>query len=115
MPLSIEYVRSLEDVINPTLQFLSRPIDLFARQRIVVPTAGAKAWLMAELAKRLGVSGELTGDGIVANVEFLYPGAISKLLLDGTRPDIDLWQVDYLAFTILKVLADDRADNAKVQ
>ena len=51
MPLSISYVRSLDEVIDAAAIFLSREGDLFVPQRIVVPTAGAKAWLVAELAK----------------------------------------------------------------
>ena len=54
MPLSISFVHSLGDVIDSAARFLSRPGDLFVPQRIVVPTAGAKAWLVAELAQRLG-------------------------------------------------------------
>ena len=71
MPLSIRCVRSLLEVIDPAVEFLSRPVDLFTRQRIVVPTAGAKAWLAAKLAERLGAGkradGESVGDGIVAS------------------------------------------------
>jgi exodeoxyribonuclease V gamma subunit len=112
MPLSIRYVSSLEYVIDPTVDFLSRPVDLFARQRIVVPTAGAKAWLAARLAERLGASqrpdGQHLGDGIVANVDFLYPGTISSLILESVRPDADPWDVDRLTFTVLQVLAKNQ-------
>lgn len=111
MPLSIRCVRSLLEVINPAVEFLSRPVDLFARQRIVVPTAGAKAWLAAKLAERLGAGkradGESVGDGIVAHVNFSYPGTISALLSDDPRPEIDPWDVDHVTFTILEVLAND--------
>lgn len=113
MPLSIRYVRSLDEVIERAAEFLSRPVDLFARQRIVVPTAGAKAWLTAELAKRLGAStgpdGTPAGDGIVAAVEFSYPGTISSLISEDVRPDVDPWDVDHLTFTILSVLVGDPA------
>lgn len=111
MALSIRYVRSLDEVIDRAAEFLSRPVDLFARQRIVVPTAGAKAWLTAELAQRLGASpaadGTRAGDGIVAGVDFSYPGTISSLISDATRPDADPWDVDRLTFTILSVLVGD--------
>jgi exodeoxyribonuclease V gamma subunit len=113
MPLSIRYVRSLDDVIDPAVDFLSRPVDLFARQRIVVPTAGAKAWLAAKLAERLGASrrpdGQPARDGIVANVDFSYPGTISALISEALRPDADPWDVDQLTFTILEVLGSDPA------
>ena len=105
MPLSIRYVRSLDEVVDPAVEFLSRPTDLFTRQRIVVPTAGAKAWLAAKLAERLGAS--IGPDGIVANVEFSYPGTISSLISEGVRPDADPWDVDQLTFTILETLLGD--------
>jgi exodeoxyribonuclease V gamma subunit len=113
MPLSIRYVRSLDEVIDRAAEFLSRPVDLFARQRILVPTAGAKAWLTAELAKRLGAStrpdGTRMADGIVAGVDFSYPGTISSLISEAVRPDADPWDVDRLTFTILSVLVGDSA------
>jgi exodeoxyribonuclease V gamma subunit len=112
MPLSIRYVRSLDDVVAPAKDFLCRSVDFFARQRIVVPTAGAKAWLAAKLAEQLGASrggdGKPMGDGIVANVEFSYPGPISSLLSDAPRPEIDPWDVDRLTFTILEVLDENK-------
>jgi len=111
MPLAIEFVRSLDEVIDAAAEFLSRPGDLFVPQRIVVPTAGAKAWLVAELAQRLGANhaanGSPGGDGIVANVAFSYPGTISSLISADTRPSDDPWAVERLAFTILEVLVED--------
>ncbi|MFN7812496.1 MAG: hypothetical protein ACK5SI_07530 [Planctomycetia bacterium] len=85
MALEISYVERLEHVVDPVIDFLRRDRDLFARPRMVVPTAGAKAGLWSELARRLGASGgglERTGrgDGIVANVEISYPATISALL-----------------------------------
>ncbi len=116
MPLSIRYVRSLDDVVAPAREFLCRTVDFFARQRIVVPTAGAKAWLAAKLAEQLGASlgddGKPMGDGIVANVEFSYPGTISALLSDAPRPDVDPWDVDHLTFTILEVLDEQKNESA---
>jgi len=113
MPLSISFVHSLGDVIDSAARFLSRPGDLFVPQRIVVPTAGAKAWLVAELAQRLGANkttnGSFGGDGIVANVAFSYPGTISSLISADTRPPDDPWAVERLAFTILEVLVEDAA------
>ncbi len=109
MPLDIRYVRSLEDVIQPAVAFLSRPVDFFERQRVVVPTAGAKAWLAAELARRLGARDPLRGDGILANVEFSYPGTISSLLAPEGMPVPDPWDVDHLSFAILQAIADKPA------
>lgn len=105
MPLSIEYVRSLEDVVGPAVAFLGRRVDVFERQRVVVPTAGAKAWLAAELSRRLGTTNPGLGDGIVANVEFFYPGTISTLLASGAAFAVDPWSVEHITFSILEVLA----------
>jgi exodeoxyribonuclease V gamma subunit len=112
MALEISYVERLEHVVDPVIDFLRRDRDLFARPRIVVPTAGAKAWLWSELARRLGASGgglERTGrgDGIVANVEISYPATISALLEPDDLPaaDDDPWDVENLTFTILAVIA----------
>jgi exodeoxyribonuclease V gamma subunit len=107
MPLAIRYVRSLADVIQPAVDFLSRPVDLFERQRVVVPTAGAKAWLAAELARRLGSRDPARGDGILANVEFSYPGTISSLLAPEGMPVPDPWNVDHLTFAILQAITDN--------
>jgi exodeoxyribonuclease V gamma subunit len=108
MPLAIRYVRSLADVVEPAVEFLSRPVDLFARQRIVVPTAGAKAWLAAKLAERLGASrgpdGQPARDGIVANVEFSYPGTIVGLLQPDRGGEPDPWSFDRLTFAVLAVI-----------
>ena len=109
MPLSIHTVCSLAEVVDAAARFLSQPGDLFTPQRIVVPTAGAKAWLAARLAERLGVGGTATGDGIITNVAFSYPGTIATLISADTRPPDDPWAVDQLAFTILEVLTRDAA------
>lgn len=111
MPLQISFIERLDDVVASAVEFLSRGGDLFARPRIVVPTAGAKAWLQDRLARELGTSGADRGDGIVANVDFSYPGTISLLLEpDGHAPPFaDSWDVEYLTFTILEVIAHDPA------
>ena len=119
MSLAIRYVRSLDEVVDRAAGFLSRPVDFFARQRIVVPTAGAKAWLTAKLAERLGAGSTAdsrpAGDGIVAGVDFSYPGTISSLISEKVRSDADPWDVDRLTFTILSVLAHDPAFNDVVK
>ena len=122
MPLKIFYVERLEDVLGSVREFLERPGDLFARPRIVVPTAGAKAWLWSELAKTLGATagaeggGRPAGDGIIANVDFSYPGTFSALLEPAAGPPVGLdpWDVESLTFAILDVIATDPAYAAVV-
>ena len=58
MSLQVEYVSRLTDVFEPAVAYFRQPVDLFAKQQIVVPTAGVKAWLMSEVAKQLGTSGK---------------------------------------------------------
>ena len=48
MSLQVEYVNRLSDVLAPALEYLRQPVDIFAKQHIVVPTAGVKAWLMSD-------------------------------------------------------------------
>ena len=93
--LRVQYVRCLSEIVEPAIQFLAKAGDPFMRQRIVVPTAGTKAWLQAVLASRLGASGPDRGDGIVANVEIAYPGAIATFL-QPTRTAADPWDIDRL-------------------
>ncbi len=54
MTLRVEFVSRLSDIITPAIEFLREPADLFEKQHIVVPTAGVKAWLMPEIAKKIG-------------------------------------------------------------
>ena len=108
MSLRVQLVRCLADVLPAVVRFLSRPGDPFLRQRIVVPHAGARAWLEAMLAGRLGASGPDVGDGIIANVDFLFPGSI-PLLAQAAVLGPDPWSVDRLTFAVLAVLTGDAA------
>jgi len=50
MAIEFTYARRLEEIIQPAVDYLSHATgDLFVKQRIV-PTAGMKAGLLAELA-----------------------------------------------------------------
>lgn len=107
MPLSVRFISSLREVVEPATEFLLRERDLFAKPRIVVPSAGAKAWLESVLAQRLGASGR--HDGVVAGVEFAYLGAIAAWLQpprDGATPDP--WSLDRLTFAVLDVIRSEK-------
>ena len=57
MGLNIQYVPNLAASLDPVADFLQSSIDgadLFQREYVIVPTAGVKAWLMPELARRFG-------------------------------------------------------------
>lgn len=112
MGLNISYVSRFEDVLEPARRFLSGDADLFTRPRIVVPNAGAKAWLFNELARSLGAGGGGAGDGVVANVEISYPGTILALLQPPRGEKPDPWEFDRLTFAVLDVInSRDVADD----
>ncbi len=100
MPLTVTYVRRLAEIVDRAAAFLSQPGDLFTPQHVVLPTVGVQAWLAAELARRLGASVAEGGDGIVAGVDFSYPGSLTQLVMPVT-PEDDLWSVDRLTFAVL--------------
>ena len=93
MSLQVEYVSRLTDVLQPVVDYLRQPVDLFAKQHIVVPTAGVKAWLMSEVAKQLGTSGVGKTDGIIANVEIDFPGSLTKFLKPNVSDEHDQWLI----------------------
>jgi exodeoxyribonuclease V gamma subunit len=64
-----------EDLLDDLLARLSiPPDDPFAPEWISVPSLGFRTWLQLQLAQRLGASGR--ADGIVANIEFPFPGSL---------------------------------------
>ena len=107
MPLSIQYVTSLDTVVDEAVEFLSQPTDLFTPYKVVIPTIGARSWLADKLARRLGSTATGLGDGIVAGVDFTYPGSLS-LLVGSYEYENDPWSVQRLTFTVLDVIAKSR-------
>ncbi|MFA5774379.1 MAG: exodeoxyribonuclease V subunit gamma [Ilumatobacteraceae bacterium] len=107
MPLRVDYVGRLDDIIEPAVEYLSRPVDLFYRQHLVVPTAGVKAWLLPELAKHLGTSGKQ--DGVVANVQVDYPGSLARFLTPKQDGQVDKWSIQNLTFVLLEIIANNPA------
>lgn len=108
MPLRVQLVRCFADVLPAAVRFLSRPGDPFLGQRIIVPNAGARAWLESMLAARLGASDRDTRDGIVANVEITFPGSIPALLQPAQRGP-DPWGIDRLTFAVFEALVRDES------
>ena len=107
MSLQVEYVSRLSDVLAPALEYLRQPVDIFAKQHIVVPTAGVKAWLMSEVAKQLGTSGPNSEDGIIANVEVDFPGSLTKFLKPPVIGERDPWLIENLTFHVLDAISAD--------
>jgi exodeoxyribonuclease V gamma subunit len=94
---------ALADVLAPT------PPDPFTPDLVVVPAAGMRDAAMVGLGRRLGVSAPGAGDGIVANVEFVFPGRfMARAFGDATRdgdPDDDPWRLPRLTWSVLEELA----------
>ena len=108
MSLQVNYVSRLTDVLQPTVAYLCQPVDLFAKQHIVVPTAGVKAWLTSEVAKQLGTSGADSQDGVIANVEVDFPGSLTKFLKPEILGERDQWLIENLMFHVLDVISSDK-------
>ena len=73
-----------------------------SREWVAVPTVGMRRWLALELARSLGASGPGAGDGVAANIEFTFPGALRQAVLTaGTGDGVgDPWQVDCLGWAV---------------
>lgn len=113
MALRVSTIERLDDIVAPAVEFLSRERDLFAKPRIVVPTAGAKAWLFDQLARALGAAGRR--DGIVANVDVGFPGTITALLQPPRHAaSPDPWSFDRLTFAVLAVITGQDAGSLGV-
>ncbi|NBX29105.1 hypothetical protein EBR04_01415, partial [bacterium] len=113
MSLQISYIERFEHVLEPAVEFLSRDRDLFAKPRIVVPTAGAKAWLCDRLARELGADGR--EDGVVAHVDMGFPGTVTSLLQPAREADApDPWSFDRLTFAVLAVITGEDAASLNI-
>lgn len=102
-----------EELIDELVDRLAAPLaDPFAREWVSVPSLGFRNWLRQELSLRLGARADGAGDGIVANIDLPFPGALRWLVLDahrahtGVAEQADPWSLDRLVWSVLEVLAD---------
>lgn len=82
------------------------PADPFATEVVAVPTRGIERWLTQRLSGRLG-SRPGGADGICANVDFPFPGALvseSLAIASGIAPDRDPWQPARLVWPLIDVV-----------
>ena len=103
--LSVSFVESLDDLVQPVVDYLTqapRGRDIFEGDRIVVPNAGVRAWLLQQIASRVGVS-ELGTDGIAAHLNIGYLGALDSMI-GRTSIDDDPWSVSALTMAVLSVI-----------
>jgi exodeoxyribonuclease V gamma subunit len=79
------------------------PIDPFARDLVAVPGDAARTWLVGQLARSLGATSAEASDGIVANVELVYPGALVRRAL-GVADETDPWSIGPLTWVVHDLL-----------
>ncbi|MFM8793339.1 MAG: exodeoxyribonuclease V subunit gamma [Acidimicrobiales bacterium] len=82
--------------------------DLFETDRIIVPNAGVRAWLLQQIAERTGCTATADGrsrvDGVAMNIDIEYLGAIDRFL-GRERGAVDPWDVEHLTMSVLGVVA----------
>lgn len=108
--LHLHHADDLEPLLDALAAVLAEPpADPFTPDLVVVPAAGLRDAAMVGLGRRLGISAPGAGDGISANVEFLFPGRfMARALGDTTRegdPEGDPWRLPRLTWSVLDELA----------
>jgi exodeoxyribonuclease V gamma subunit len=109
MGLNIQYVPNLATAIDPVADFLQTSIegaDLFQREYVIVPTAGVKAWLMPELARRFGARPGFS-DGVVANIEVGYVGMLNRFIAPDRVMSDDPWSIDRMTARLLTIFSQN--------
>ena len=107
-----------QDLINALVEGLSEPTtDPFQQEWVSVPSLGFRNYLNQELALQLGTDRkEGQADGISANIQMVFPGALRWLILDADRAGqgsgqsaaeqiVDPWRAERLVWTLLEVLS----------
>ncbi|MEY2628097.1 MAG: hypothetical protein RJB08_1856, partial [Actinomycetota bacterium] len=106
----IRFVRALSEVVQPVAEWLNdgarRPV--FEPDHLLLPTNGAKAWLMPELARRVGAR-EGRADGVIANVQVGYLGSLNKFIVPQRYRNEDPWSIESMTGVILGLIADNSA------
>ena len=77
--ITIFHSPDLEPLLHHAAHQLAKPLsDPFAKEIIVVPHSDMVRYLKRHLSQTLGASQPGRGDGIVANVEFVYPRQLAN-------------------------------------
>ncbi len=108
--LHLHHADRLEPLLDALAELLAvPPADPFEADVVAVPAAGIRDAAMVGLGRRLGASAPGSGDGIWANVEFLFPGRfMARAIGDPTRdgePELDPWRLPRLTWAVLEELA----------
>lgn len=108
--LTVRFVPDLASVLPTVEGFLAdrEGRDLFETDRIIVPNAGVRAWLLQQIAERTGCTVTADGlsrvDGVAMNIDIEYLGAIDRFL-GRERGAVDPWDVEHLTMSVLGVVA----------
>jgi len=87
-----------EPLIDVLADWLSAPADdPFSFDLVVVPNAGMREWAGAQLIDRLG---------LLSNVEFVFPGELTRRSLGLPAPADDRWRPERLAWHVLALMAE---------
>lgn len=90
------------------------PGDPVVADVVAVPTRGVERWLTQRLSHRLG-AGPAGGDGVCANLQFPFPGALLAQALTaatGIDPASDPWRPERSAWHLVDLLDEHVADPA---
>jgi len=105
----------VEALLGPLVESLHRADpDPFVPMRIVVASHGMRRWLSHQLAQRLDPG----GGGVLANVEFPFPGRLVREIVtacgatpaDGGPDGDDPWDPQRLAWNVARVLLSSGGD-----
>ena len=115
MAFHLTVAGTLEPLADVLAGELSAPLpDPFAREVVVVPGDGVKRWLTERLARNLGArpaggSSSAAPDGIVANIDFVFPATLVGRAL-GEESGLGRWSVGPLTWAVFAVLSDRGGD-----
>ncbi len=112
--LHVSAADALEVLAAELAGVLARPLDdPMQAEWIAAPSQGMARWLRIQLARSLGSSGAGRHDGVAANLDIGFPGALRNAVLAAGRPagEPDPWEIDRLVWDVLAVLQTRRGDD----
>ncbi len=111
--LHVSSADALEVLADELAGVLARPLDdPMQAEWIAAPSQGMARWLRIRLARSLGAGSGDGHDGVAANLDIEFPGALRHAVLAAGRPDDDPdpWEIDRLVWSVLAVLHANRDD-----
>jgi len=110
--LIARHAESLTGLVDHVAGTLASPLpDPMTTEWIGVSTRGIAGWLTQQLAVRLGASDDMRADGVLANVEFGFPGTLASQLLSETQSgQHDPWALDHTVWVLLSLLHEGAGD-----